>query len=51
VFGGGCGGGRLDPQSVLTAIIEVAENLMLAEACNVELDELPASLRKPPTVQ
>jgi hypothetical protein len=36
------------PAEVLTAIIEVADNLMLAEACNAELNELLTWLRKKP---
>jgi hypothetical protein len=40
------------PAEVLTAITEVADNLILAQACNVELDELLASpRRKPPAAQ
>jgi hypothetical protein len=34
------------PAEVLTAIIEVADNLMLAEACNDELDQLLSTLRR-----
>lgn len=34
------------PAEVLTAIIEVADNLMLAEACNDELDQLLQNLRR-----
>jgi hypothetical protein len=33
-------------QSVLAAITEVADNLMLAEACNDELDQLFSTLRR-----
>jgi hypothetical protein len=36
------------PAEVLTAIIEVADNLMLAEACNAELNELLTTLRRQP---
>jgi hypothetical protein len=33
-------------QGVLAAITEVADNLMLAEACNDELDQLLSTLRR-----